>query len=429
MRINNTPAGSKRRTLLLNTVAATLAAVLLTASTTTTNNNNYFNNHNGIFVSAFPSGAGACPRGVPAVMGPHLSQTDIIRGTIADSGFTLSIGGIVVPPGAVLNFVQGDPYDIGIQLADDTADPDTTTTIFRGVLMRLEDTSGQGTIDIEPTDDLTQNANVCDLEMMSGQVVGLTHTSNVEKTEAFGSMVYTPTVAGQQDVMGLTLDVTIVVQLRDNVSEYYYSSYTLNFLALIPTPAPSQNPATPPSAPSVYPPFLLVTSFPSDMPSDMPGTRAPVAPTGAPILPTQTGGPLPTPPTIPPVPALPTDAPVVVPPTIPPIPALPTDAPVPTIPPVPALPTVPPTDAPPTGGGGGSCLYDTCTVNSDCCPEAPACRRRNVGGGLTMVCSAASRAERTRISAGETSTRPPRGVPGASENSLEEEEEEEENNT
>mmetsp|Transcript_39274 Transcript_39274/g.94951 ORF Transcript_39274/g.94951 Transcript_39274/m.94951 type:complete len:424 (+) Transcript_39274:89-1360(+) len=412
MRINSNNAACRRRTLLLNAVA-TLTALLLTATTTTNNNNN---NNNGIFVSAFPSGAGACPRGVPAVMGPHLSQPEIVRGQLSEAGLTLSIGGIVVPPGAVLNFVQGDSYDIGIQLADD-ADP--ATTIFRGLLMRLEDTSGQGMIDIEPTDDLTQNANVCDLEMMSGQVVGLTHTSNIEKTEAFGNMVYTPTVAGEQDVMGLTLDVTVVVQLRNGVSEYYYSSYTINFLALIPTPAPSRNPATPPS---VYPPFILVTSFPSEMPSDMPGTRAPVVPTGAPILPTQTGGPLPTPPTIPPIPALPTDAPVVVSPTIPPIPALPTDAPVPTIPPVPALPTSPPMSAPPTGGGGESCLYTECMADSDCCPEAPDCRRRNIGGGLSMVCSAAARAERSRISDGLTSTRPPRGVPGASEAAPEEEE-------
>lgn len=314
-------------------------------------------------VDAFPNGAGACPPGMAAVMGPHLTTgPNLITGSLSQGDLTLVIGGIPVPPNAVLNFVQGESYEIGVRRDGDQS--------FRGILFRLQDNSGMGAIDAEPLNTFLKEADACFTEP---NTVGLTHTSSVDKNVATGRMVYRPNVVADEDIMGITLDVTVVIQLGDGRSEYYYSPYALNFLALLPTPAPTGNPASPPT---LFPP--IQTSFPSGVPSLGPGTPAPQPPSPAPVLPTATPRPAP---------------------SNPPIPVtVPTQLPVATLPPLPS----------------SSCLYLECTTEVDCCVEAPVCRSRNLGGGGTQVlrlCSPVPREPKTRLSdgLGGAGGRPPRG--------------------
>jgi hypothetical protein len=289
-------------------------------------------------VEALPTGAAFCPSGEAAVNGPHLGADRIKTGTLAAGNITLVVlGEDVSPSDNNLNLLIGQEYTIGVR---------SDGRKFRGVLLRAEDRTRRpvGTLVLEPreNDSLLKDATACAPE---APAVGITHAGSGQKTSVSGLIRYDVDAdASAQDVTGATLDVTVVIELRNGRSEYYYTPFVLNFLTSLPTPTDSSA-ATPAPTPAST-------------------VREPTRP--------------PVPPTRPPVPATS--------PTRPPVAA--------TNPPVPTTPPPFPTELP---DAADQCLYRPCDSEADCCAVAPICRLRTVGGVSQTICSSQPRLQKTKL--------------------------------
>ncbi|KAG7337908.1 laminin G domain containing protein [Nitzschia inconspicua] len=329
-------------------------------------------------VDALPTGAAGCPSGMAAVNGPHIARGTIVNGTLAQGGLVLSIlGEDIPPPNNNINLRIGGEYTLRVR--------STNGVSFRGVLLRLEDTSSNpiGTMILEPfedgSQDLLHDATAC---IPEAPAVGITHNSASLKTSVTGYTRFDVNANAVPRDIQATLDVTVVIGLDGDRSEYYHTSYLLNYLVSLPTDTPVD---TPVGIATIQPVQPTAAPVPPTAQPVQP-TAAPVPPTAQPVQPTAA----PVPPTAQPV--QPTAAPV--PPTA--QPAQPTPAPVSLTaqPVMPPTPTQVPVDLP---DATEQCLYETCESEADCCPLAPVCRLRTVGTVTQQLCSARPRVQKTRL--------------------------------
>eukprot|EP00544_Gedaniella_sp_CCMP2646_P006129 CAMPEP_0202496820 /NCGR_PEP_ID=MMETSP1361-20130828/21047_1 /ASSEMBLY_ACC=CAM_ASM_000849 /TAXON_ID=210615 /ORGANISM="Staurosira complex sp., Strain CCMP2646" /LENGTH=379 /DNA_ID=CAMNT_0049128249 /DNA_START=766 /DNA_END=1901 /DNA_ORIENTATION=- len=226
-------------------------------------------------VHAFPSEAGSCRAGGFAVGGSHRSRTQVGGGPLSDHGLELSLEGTKLQAGNVSQIVVGTSYSLELLAT-------TSTNTFRGFLMRLESPN----VDTIEAMSVPENANGIQVSEyfcvgIEG-VGGLTHTTSNDKTQASGLLQVDETA------VNLTLDVTVVVQNRQGVSEWYYSQFLLQAISFSPTPAPvvPTKPPTMTPKPSPAPtmnPSPSTTNKPTRRPSPLPM----VSPTPLPVTLTQ----------------------------------------------------------------------------------------------------------------------------------------------
>jgi hypothetical protein len=186
-------------------------------------------------VHAFPFGAGSCSGGQAAAGPAHHPGTGynvtVTTGTLDKGGFVVTLDSTVLSIGTPATFISGAPHILTIK--------GTGNSTFRGFLFRLSGgltgfttafTSygqfsyiGTGLTDLAP---LTGDTNASyAILCLNDFVAGVTHTNGNLKTTASANMT-----VGYID-NGFVLDVTVVVQLRDGVSIFYYSEFLLNSVA------------------------------------------------------------------------------------------------------------------------------------------------------------------------------------------------------
>ncbi|KAG7370498.1 Reeler domain containing protein [Nitzschia inconspicua] len=209
------------------------------------------------FVSASPTGAGGCAGGTAAVGGGHL-RDGAITGSLSDGGITLRIGGIALTGDSTVDITAMEDISITASASD---------MPMKGILVRLEagDTDLTGTLSVDD-DALLQDANVC-----ASPVAGITHTSNVDKTEVAMTMMV-------PEEMMVTVDVTVVMQNNGDGSIYYYDQFLVNVLegngGSEAEPAPSETPGAN-DAPTVAPVDTPTATGPTDAPVETPTSSGP----------------------------------------------------------------------------------------------------------------------------------------------------------
>jgi hypothetical protein len=201
-----------------------------------------------MLADAFPTGAGSCAGDAPAVGSPHLaSGLSITTGSLADGSLEVVLNGVTLLPDAVVDVPNDGTPDHALEVIAGGG-------IFRGFLLRAQSLTGDEVA-------MTPVTNSALSLLCEFPAVGITHTVNDDKTQAGGTV----STAGVTDLT-VVFDVTVVVALRDGVSEYYYSQYTVNFASG----------AEPPVASPVASPVAA-------SPAPVAGTAAPVAGTSAPV--------------------------------------------------------------------------------------------------------------------------------------------------
>mmetsp|Transcript_39576 Transcript_39576/g.95607 ORF Transcript_39576/g.95607 Transcript_39576/m.95607 type:complete len:239 (+) Transcript_39576:99-815(+) len=203
-------------------------------------------------VSAYPNQAGSCPAGVSAVNGPHLAQPS--RGSLLSGGFVVLLNGMEadLEETGTIQLRSGEAFELQVVAS--------TGTSFRGILARIDD---EAIIDLTiPTEEtLLQPASVC-----NGGSIGVTHTSNVDKTAA--TMTLSTSVFSTLPRSTL-LDITVVV-VEDR---HYYSGFTLEIVDSTTTPDVVEESMS-----------EIPSDIPSDMPSDIPSDVPSVGPSSPPLL-------------------------------------------------------------------------------------------------------------------------------------------------
>ena len=227
-------------------------------------------------VHAFPSEAGSCRAGGNAVGGSHKARTQVGGGPLSDHGLELRLDGTKLQAGVVSQIVVGTSYSLELVAT-------TPTNTFRGFLIRLESPN----VDTIEAMSVPENANgiqVSDYFCVNIEGVGgLTHTTSNDKTQVSGLLQVDETA------MDLTLDVTVVVQNRPGVSEWYYSQFLLQAISMPPpTPAPVVPTKPPTTTPEPSPaPTMNPTLSPTNKPTGQPSPFPTVSPTLVPVALTQ----------------------------------------------------------------------------------------------------------------------------------------------
>lgn len=152
---------------------------------------------------AFPSGAGACPKDLAATEAPgspHVPATT--TGGLRDGGLGLTLNGEAVSGSPIL-LRPNVEYTLGL----------TGSSAFAGFLLRLD--SSTDLTALLPDSSNGQVASIC-----GDEAAGVTHVDNADKT-AVSTLL-------QIDQEGtFALDVTVVVEFGNGVSEYYYTPYVM----------------------------------------------------------------------------------------------------------------------------------------------------------------------------------------------------------
>mmetsp|Transcript_20203 Transcript_20203/g.36489 ORF Transcript_20203/g.36489 Transcript_20203/m.36489 type:complete len:221 (-) Transcript_20203:249-911(-) len=171
-------------------------------------------------VDASPTGAAGCAIGEPAVGGAHLSYPTT-TGSLADGGITAQVVESETDSSSPAMLMVGEAYFVMVTREDG----------FKGVLIN---TDAPSTTLMEGVN--TQEASVC----TSAQ--GVTHMNADLKTEAGGVI--------QADAPG-TVNIGVTVVINNNAadgSEYYYSSFPVEFVAPDTTETPAPTPASAPAS-------------------------------------------------------------------------------------------------------------------------------------------------------------------------------------
>jgi hypothetical protein len=154
---------------------------------------------------AGPNGASGCMGGIPAVGGAHLRE-GAVNGSLAEGGVSVDIGNVTMQVGDTFEAMPFDSFDLTVTAGD---------APIRGILVRLEcQTDLTGALSSE--DPLLQEAQAC--EQDDNFVVGMTHTSNVDK----GVITM---VIGLGTVTTVSVDVTVVMANDNGGSMFYYDRF------------------------------------------------------------------------------------------------------------------------------------------------------------------------------------------------------------
>jgi hypothetical protein len=214
------------------------------------------------WVDAFSTGAGGCDGGMAAVGGMHLDDSngrEVRESTLAQGAIEVSIGSQILSAATTTDVPIGQDLVLSV-IANDIQ--------YKGVLVRLEASSGVATAGALMPGANTQNAIVC-----TAPIVGITHTDNSEKNMATGAIRF------DEEVLNVALDVTVVFE-NSAVSAYVYSRLLVNFRAT-PVGTPTAAPVATSSAPVAPSPIASPTERPTVSPVLAPvvSSTPPVAPT------------------------------------------------------------------------------------------------------------------------------------------------------
>jgi hypothetical protein len=214
------------------------------------------------WVDAFSTGAGGCDGGMAAVGGMHLDDSngrEVRESTLAQGAIEVSIGSQILSAATTTDVPIGKDLVLSV-IANDIQ--------YKGLLVRLEASSGVATAGALMPGANTQNAIVC-----TAPIVGITHTDNSEKNMATGAIRF------DEEVLNVALDVTVVFE-NSAVSAYVYSRLLVNFRAT-PVGTPAAAPVATTSAPVAPSPIASPTERPTVSPVLAPVVSSipPVAPT------------------------------------------------------------------------------------------------------------------------------------------------------
>ena len=167
--------------------------------------------------TALPTGAAGCAAGQAAVGGSHLEADDIQQGPLSSRDIKVFINGVELDPNTEFDVPIGVNHVWKVSMPPDSEG-------FRGYLLRLDG----GDDELDTTEALTnipgmggtvQVANVC---VETEGVGGVTHNSRVRKKDVEGRLRLDETGSN------LNLDVTVVLNNRNGLSQFYYSHFILN---------------------------------------------------------------------------------------------------------------------------------------------------------------------------------------------------------
>jgi hypothetical protein len=177
-------------------------------------------------VSALRNGAADCPEGKPAVGSLHLSANTVTTGPLRDGNINLQLNNVLLAADA-------SPVDLLVGETHTWTLTSNGGREFRGFLLRLNG----GDDNIDTTDALSGGNSVqvarttC---INTYNVGGVTHTNNGGKSAVSGSLLL------EDPSPNMLLDVTIVIENRNGVSTYYYSSFKLNAVTSLDSAAPEE---------------------------------------------------------------------------------------------------------------------------------------------------------------------------------------------
>jgi len=187
-----------------------------------------------VVVKAWPSGTGACPMGEPAVFGSHLSNANLVTGSLEESPqqLQLTLDGLIPSlgrNGTVIMAGQTIPVELSASYG-----------VFTGFLIRLGPNSTAGSLAMD--DDLTMaltpisaidettttNADVKldEMHCIPSGVAGVCHTSPAAKT-SIKAELQVPVSTTLSGASSFLLDVTVVIANNGAGSEYYHTTYPI----------------------------------------------------------------------------------------------------------------------------------------------------------------------------------------------------------
>ena len=162
---------------------------------------------------AFPSGAGSCAGGMPAVFGLHLDTTGgrtVRSATLDELGVVVLLGTTVLDVSVVNDFPIGQDLQISVSSTVDNA--------YKGVLVRLEAPTGVNTAAA-----LLPGTNTAISSRCVNPIIGITHTSNTSKT------ISTGTIRFDSEVLNVALGITAVFVNNATTSIYAFNEFNVNF--------------------------------------------------------------------------------------------------------------------------------------------------------------------------------------------------------
>lgn len=226
-------------------------------------------------VSAFPGGVGGCVGGRAAVEGAHLATSARITGSIGNVRLQMVLDDQFALRGATtMDFTVGGNHTLTLRMIDDTA------TAFRGFLFRLgtplDNTAFDTTDALQRT---TSDTSVAFEHCVINQGVGGLSHANANVKESVSGILRLDEPANN-----MPLDVTVVIQNRNGLSEFYYQRFFLN--AVTGTTSGPGGPAPAPQTPTMttLPPALADSIPPNLAPVQAPAVAAPVLTTSAPSV-------------------------------------------------------------------------------------------------------------------------------------------------
>ena len=227
-----------------------------------------------IMIHAYPTGAGSCPGGVPAVGGSHImtNSTDnsnttgttttsnklIQSSSLLENDFLVAINNTVVTTATAFNpsFYINTPYTLTVY---------NNRFLYTGILIRVEvpntDTTSTNTsrsnFTFIPSTN-TQYSFACVAQGLN--VIGITHTNSTFKSLHSGILEI------EEPTANVILDITVVGVNNDTVSLYAYDRLYINFIdpnaAPIETATsrPTTSPAAEVTAPTPVPTVFMAPS-------------------------------------------------------------------------------------------------------------------------------------------------------------------------
>ena len=219
-------------------------------------------------ISAFPTGAGACPSHRPAVGGAHVTvgSQNIRNGTLEDGNVQVFVDSDRLRIDREYSVWMGKPTEILIRaplsgkgikgflirLGQDSPQEEEEEEEENDLQMQeapstinLNSTISTATYDLtsalqpQPPDDTNPYAltlvQVEDTYCAESNAAGLTHTDNTAKYIIKGQMLL------EVPLDSLLLDVTVVLENTAAVSEFYYTQYALKVVDRNQNQSPSNN--------------------------------------------------------------------------------------------------------------------------------------------------------------------------------------------
>jgi hypothetical protein len=202
--------------------------------------------------SGFPGGAGGCAPNRAAVEGSHLATPARQTGPLGNGGLQVVLDDeIVLRSTQWTNFTVGEDHTLTLKTINDQGTP------FRGFLFRLGPGDNSQVDTREALQGTTSDTSVAEnLCVVDQGVGGLTHTDSELKDTVRGILRM------DRVATNMPLDVTVVIQNRNGLSEFYYQQFRINAVTgntqpggpAPPTPSPViQSVAPAPTPPATVP--------------------------------------------------------------------------------------------------------------------------------------------------------------------------------